>query len=271
MVFQSYALFPHLDVAENIGFGLAVRKVAKPVIRAKVAAAATLVGCGELLGRRPRELSGGERQRVALARALVRQPAILLLDEPLSNLDPQLRADMRTELRRLHRSLGTTMVHVTHDQQEALTVGDRLAVLRAGRLEQAGTPEEVYRQPVNRFVAGFVGTPRMNVLPVERSADGITAGPFTLPPRLAEGGRLDAGIRPEHVHVTATGTMADVELVEGIGDNVFAHVVAGGHSIVARTPPGVRLRIGDRVGLAAPADRWYLFDADSGRTVRHAA
>jgi sn-glycerol 3-phosphate transport system ATP-binding protein/multiple sugar transport system ATP-binding protein len=275
MVFQSYALFPHLDVSENIGFGLAVRKEPKPVIRDKVTAAAELVGCRELLGRRPHQLSGGERQRVALARALVRRPKILLLDEPLSNLDPQLRADMRAELKRLHRTVGTTMLHVTHDQHEALTIGDRVAVVRDGRLEQVGTPDDVFHRPVNRFVASFVGTPRMNLLPVARTADRLAVGPFALPTALAGGGELDAGIRPEHLQLTALGddasTMAEVELVEGIGEDVVAHLVASGHPLVARTSTHMRLRTGDRVGVRAPVDRWYLFEADTGRTVRHAA
>ena len=280
MVFQSYALFPHLDVAGNIGFGLAVRKVPKPELRRRVVEAAQLVGCGALLERRPAQLSGGERQRVALARALVRQPALLLLDEPLSNLDPQLRADMRTELRRLHASVGTTMVHVTHDQQEALTIGDRVAVVRAGALEQAGSPDDVYWRPANRFVATFVGTPRMNVFRGQRDGEGLALGPFRLPSRLGgdlEGGDdLEGGIRPEHVELAAgpgqpAAVPALVELVEGIGEDVFTHLEAGGHHLVARFPAERRVRRGDRVTIAAPPHRWYLFNATTGLTVRHAA
>ena len=164
MVFQSYALFPHMTVAENIGFGLAVREKPKREVQARVAEASRLVGVAHLLERRPYQLSGGERQRVALARAIVREPDAYLLDEPLSNLDAGARMEMRTELRRLHGTVGATMIHVTHDQVEALTLGDRVAVLDAGTLQQVGTPDEVYRRPRNRFVAGFLGVPRMNFL-----------------------------------------------------------------------------------------------------------
>ncbi|MGH2637149.1 MAG: ABC transporter ATP-binding protein, partial [Actinomycetota bacterium] len=165
MVFQSYALFPHLSVGDNIGFGLVARKTPKGEVAERVRAAAELVGCAELLARRPAELSGGERQRVALARALVRHPDVYLLDEPLSNLDAQLRVNMRAELKLLHQRVGTSMVYVTHDQVEALTLGDRLAVLRDGALQQVGTPDDVYRRPANRFVATFIGSPAMNILP----------------------------------------------------------------------------------------------------------
>jgi ABC-type sugar transport system ATPase subunit len=271
MVFQSYALFPHLNVADNIGFGMAVRKVPKATIAQRVAAVAQLMACGDLLSRRPAQLSGGERQRVALARALVRDPQILLLDEPLSNLDPQLRTDMRLELRRLHHTLGTTMVHVTHDQHEALTIGDRVAVVRHGRLEQAGSPEHIYWRPANSFVGAFVGTPRMNLFPVVRSGDAVHVGPFTFSPAFAPPGPLEAGIRPEHLRLGGRGHTLEVEFVEGIGEEVFAHFSVGAHELVVRTTADARVRAGDRVVVDAPVDRWYLFDADTGRTVRHAA
>lgn len=272
MVFQSYALFPHLDVAENIGFGLAVRKVPKRDIRQRVSEIAELVGCAHLLQRRPSQLSGGERQRVALARAMIRQPAILLLDEPLSNLDAPLRADMRVELRRLHDSVGTTMVHVTHDQVEALTIGDRVAIVRAGYLEQTGSPDDVYRRPSNRFVATFIGSPRMNVLPVVRSGESMQAGPFTLPARLAPDGDLCAGIRPDHLVLSGDGGVsAHVDMIEGVGESLIAHLVSGAHRVVAKLRADVGLRTGDRVLVAAPTERWYLFDNDNGRTVRFAS
>jgi ABC-type sugar transport system ATPase subunit len=276
MVFQSYALFPHLDVAGNVGFGLAVRRVPKAEARARIVRAAELVGCGHLLDRRPAQLSGGERQRVALARALVRQPAILLLDEPLSNLDPQLRADMRAELRRLHRTVGTTMVHVTHDQHEAVTVGDRIAVVHDGLLEQAGTPDDIYWRPANRFVATFVGSPRMNLLAARRRGGALACGPFTVP--LTEAGppitsnALEAGIRPEHLRLTGPGGVpAVIELVEGLGEDVYAHLDAAGHPLVARFPADQRVRRGERVNVVAPPERWYVFDAATGHTLRHAA
>jgi ABC-type sugar transport system ATPase subunit len=272
MVFQSYALFPHLTVAENIGFGLAVRRVPKQEIRDRVANVAELVGCAQHLLRRPAQLSGGERQRVAVARALARQPAILLLDEPLSNLDPPLRADMRTELRRLHRSVGTTMVHVTHDQYEALAIGERVAVVRDGQLEQIAAPDDIYRRPVNRFVATFVGQPRMNVLPATRAGEDIVAGPFRLPGRLVADECLDAGIRPEHLRLgDPDGVPARVELVEGIGDSVIAYLLAGAQRVVARCTTDVGVRAGDEVLVGAPPHRWILFDRRTGRTLRHAS
>jgi multiple sugar transport system ATP-binding protein len=272
MVFQSYALFPHLTVAENIGFGLSVRRVPKHEIRDRVASVAELVGCAQHLQRRPAQLSGGERQRVAVARALVRRPGILLLDEPLSNLDPPLRADMRTELRRLHHSVGTTMVHVTHDQYEALAFGDRVAVVRDGQLEQTAAPDDIYRQPVNRFVATFVGQPRMNVLPATRTGDDIVVGPFRLPGRLIADDFLDAGIRPEHLQLgDPDGVRARVELVEGLGDSVIAHLLAGAQRLVARWTTDVGVRAGDEVLIGAPPHRWILFDRRTGRTLRHAS
>jgi len=272
MVFQSYALFPHLDVAENIGFGLSVRKVPKAEIHRRVAEVAELVGCGHRLGHRPAQLSGGERQRVAVARALVRHPAILLLDEPLSNLDPQLRAELRTELRRLHDSVGTTMLHVTHDQYEALAIGDRVAVVRDGRLEQAAPPDDVYRRPATRFVATFVGHPQMNVLPAERNGATITAGPFHLPGGVVPDGELDAGIRPEHLQLgDPDGIPADVELVERAGDVVVAHLLAGAQRLVGRFGAAAGIRAGDRVVVGAPACRWFFFDRASGSTVRYAS
>lgn len=271
MVFQSAALFPHLDAAENIGFGLAVRKVPKSEIRERVAVVADLVGCTGLLHRRPDQLSGGERQRVALARAMVRRPSVLLLDEPLSNLDPQLRADVRIELRRLNDLVGTTMVHVTHDQYDGLMIGDRVAVVRHGRLEQTGSPDDVYHRPANVFVATFVGQPRMNVVPATRSAAAIEAGPFSLPDRLSTEHVLDAGIRPEDLRLgDPDGVPGIVELVEGGGDSVFAHLVAGTHRFVARIGGGASVRAGDGVLVGAPAHRWFLFDRRTGRTVRFA-
>ena len=275
MVFQSAALFPHLDVAENIGFGLAVRKVPRRERDRLVAAVAELVGVGPLLARRPVQLSGGERQRVALARALVRRPGILLLDEPLSNLDPPLRADLRVELRRLHDTVGTTMLHVTHDQQEALSLGDRVAVVRDGRLVQAGSPDDVYRRPVDRFVATFVGQPRMNVLPVTRRDGTLRAGPFPLPAALADDDAGAGGVRPEHLELVAPGAepavAAEVELLEGVGDSVLVHLVAGGHRVVGRAAAGLGLGPGARVGLQVAPARWYLFHRGDGRTLRFAS
>jgi ABC-type sugar transport system ATPase subunit len=269
MVFQSYALFPHLTVAENIGFGLRARRVPRGETRAKVESAAKTVGCGELLERRPHELSGGERQRVALARALVREPDVFLLDEPLSNLDAQLRVYMRAELKELHRRVGGTMVYVTHDQIEALTLGDRVAVLRDGELQQLGVPDEIYRQPANRFVARFIGSPAMNLFR-GRFEDGVLrAGPFVFSPAPEErrlGRReIEVGVRPEHVRVTRSrGERAQVQVLEVAGSETFLHLVAGGDSLIARVPSHRRPEAGETVRVSADLAHAYFFDAATG-------
>lgn len=253
MVFQSYALFPHLTVWENIAFGLVVREEPKKEVRVRVAEASELVGVQALLERRPYELSGGERQRVALARALVRRPDAYLLDEPLSNLDAGTRVQMRTELRRLHREVGATMVHVTHDQVEALTLGDRIAVLDAGRVRQVGTPDDVYSQPRDRFVAGFLGTPAMNFLTPE------AAQPFYPIP---EGTVL--GVRPEHIRLGENGVPARVELVELAGSDAFVHLDRG---LVSKVPAGGRPPEGGEVGIGFDRAAAHLFDEASGERV----
>jgi ABC-type sugar transport system ATPase subunit len=269
MVFQSYALFPHLNVAENIGFGLRARRVARAEARERIATAARVVGCESLLERKPHELSGGERQRVALARALVREPDVFLLDEPLSNLDAQLRVEMRAELRRLHDRLGATMVYVTHDQVEALTMGDRVAVLSEGVLQQVGEPDEVYRRPANRFVATFVGSPAMNVLPAEPDGDRLRAGPFTFerPPGLGDR-PVEIGIRPEHLALVPEGASAVVEVVEIAGNETFIHLDAQGTRLVARVGPEQRPMVGSTVALAVSIPgSVHLFDAETGVAV----
>jgi ABC-type sugar transport system ATPase subunit len=253
MVFQSYALFPHLTVRENIAFGLVVREEPKAEVRARVAEASQLVGVEALLERRPYELSGGERQRVALARALVGRPDAFLLDEPLSNLDAGTRVEMRTELRRLHRKVGATMLHVTHDQVEALTLGDRIAVMNAGRVRQVGTPEELYLRPSDRFVAAFLGTPAMNFL----AAD--AARPFLPVP---EGTVL--GVRPENVRLVPDGVPARVEIVEVAGSDAFVHVDLG---LVSKVPAPNRPTEDTQVGLAIDRAGVHLFDEASGERV----
>jgi ABC-type sugar transport system ATPase subunit len=258
MVFQSYALFPHLTVAENIGFGLRARRVPRDEVRRRVDDAAAAVSCASLLQRRPRELSGGERQRVALARALVREPVAFLLDEPLSNLDAQLRVEMRAELKRLHQRLGATMLYVTHDQVEALTLGSRVAVLGGGVLQQVGTPLDVYRRPANRFVATFVGTPAMNIW---RVVDG-RAGPFPLDVGSPDT-PLDAGIRPEHVALGGE-IPARVDVVEEAGSETVLYLLSDGHQVVARVDAETRVERGDTVGLAFRREHVHLFDVESG-------
>jgi ABC-type sugar transport system ATPase subunit len=252
MVFQSYALFPHLTAAENIGFGLLVRDVPKRVVRERVVAAAELAGCGSLLDRRPPQLSGGERQRVALARALVREPDVFLLDEPLSNLDAELRAQTRAELKLLHQRVGGTMLYVTHDQTEALTLGDRIAVLRDGRLQQVATARDIWREPANAFVARFVGAPGMNLL-----ATGSPLG-VELPPG------TQVGVRPEHVRLGSEGVAAEVILTEQIGSEAIVHLSSGAERLIARidaeaAPPG-----GARVHISARRADLHLFDASTG-------
>ena len=253
MVFQSYALFPHFDAARNIGFGLQARGVKREEVERRVREAAELVGVAELLHRKPYELSGGERQGVALARALAREPDVFLLDEPLSNLDAQLRTRTRAELKRLHAELGRTMVYVTHDQVEALTLGDRVAVLERGLVAQVGTPDEVYRRPVDRFVASFVGSPAMNFLPPETAV------------RFGLGGDGEVGVRPEHVRLGEGEVEGEVVLVEPAGSEAFVHLDAGDQRLVARVAPeelpepGSRIRAGIRPGDV------HRFDAEGRR------
>jgi ABC-type sugar transport system ATPase subunit len=251
MVFQNYALFPHLTASDNIAFGLVVRELPKREVRERVDRAARLVGVEELLERRPYQLSGGERQRVALARALVREPDLYLLDEPLSNLDAGMRVGMRTELRRLHREVGATMVHVTHDQVEALTLGDRIAIMNAGRVHQVGVPDDVYRDPHDRFVAAFLGTPRMNFL------DPAAARPFMPVPA-----GTTLGVRPEHVRLDAEGVPTRVDLVEVAGSDAFVHLVGG---LVARVPAEARPEEGAEVRVQLRRSDTLLFDDETGR------
>ena len=272
MVFQSFALFPHLTVEQNVGFGLAARRTPPAEARRRVAEVAEGLGLAGLLARRPSQLSGGERQRVALARALAGRPRVLLLDEPLSNLDAQLRADARAELWRLHAETGATMVYVTHDQAEALSLGDRVGVLRAGVLEQLGTPDEVYDRPATRFVAGFVGTPPMNLLQGEVRDGAVTAGPLRIPlppgTRVAEGAHVVAGVRPEGLRPAAGGAIeATVEVAERAGPERIWHVRAGERRLAVRPPEGAAARPGDAVRLAPDPAAVRLFDAGDGRAL----
>ena len=269
MVFQSYALFPHLSVADNIAFGLEVRDTPRAVARQRARAAAESVGCAALLDRRPGQLSGGERQRVALARALVREPDVFLLDEPLSNLDLALRTEMRTELRSLHDRLGATMVHVTHDQTEAMVLADRIAVLRDGRIEQIGTPNAIWHSPASAFVARFVGSPAMNLLP----APGALVPSGSAPPGLAAAGELQIGFRPGAVTLHSAGgtagTPAVVDRVEVVGEDAYAYLTLdGGRPVVARVPVERR----PARGAAVRADvRWadvHVFHAGTGLRYR---
>jgi multiple sugar transport system ATP-binding protein len=254
MVFQNYALFPHLDVAANIGFGLAARGMGRGEVAERVGEAARLAGCEAFLERKPFRLSGGERQRVALARALARRPDVFLLDEPLSNLDAQLRASTRAELKALHQRVGGTMLYVTHDQVEALTLGDRIAVLRAGELQQVAGPDDLYRRPANRFVAAFVGSPAMNFLPPG-------GGPF----RVGRDG-AEVGVRPEHVRIGVGALLARVEVVEPAGNETYVHLSVDGHRLVVRAAADVRPAVGSEVPVSL-ADELHFFDPETGERV----
>jgi ABC-type sugar transport system ATPase subunit len=254
MVFQSYALYPHMSVRDNLGYGLKVRGTERALVAARVAEVARALGIDELLDRRPAQLSGGQRQRVALGRAMVRQPKAFLLDEPLSNLDPALRAQARAELRRLHRRLGVTVVYVTHDQEEAMTLGGRVAVMRDGTIEQIAPPPEVYARPVSTFVARFIGSPAMNLVPAD--VVGIPA------PR----GAL-VGIRPHDVTIDSGGRLrATVDLVEPRGPDSLVHLkldspeVAPFLVVVGGTAP----RPGTEVTITLSLDHLHLFDGGSG-------
>ncbi len=257
MVFQSYALFPHLTVLANICFGLEVRDVGRSAARARAREAARAAGCDDFLDRRPGELSGGERQRVALARALAREPDAYLLDEPLSNLDAELRVQTRSELRALHDRVGGTMVHVTHDQTEALVLGDRVAVLREGKIEQVGSPDEIWSAPATVFVARFIGTPAMNVLPAEGPLR-----PAWLPARAAVDRLL--GIRPDAVILGAHGVAATVARVDVVGADAHVHMRLGNDELVARVPTGRRPRPGENLRVSVGDNDVHQFDAGTG-------
>jgi multiple sugar transport system ATP-binding protein len=279
MVFQSYALYPHMTVRENMSFGLRIRRIPKAEIDRMVQDAARILDIEALLDRRPRELSGGQRQRVAVGRAIVRKPSVFLFDEPLSNLDAKLRVQMRAEISKLQGNLRTTTVYVTHDQVEAMTMGTRIAVLRDGALQQVGTPLEVYERPANVFVAGFIGTPPMNLFGAEVAADGATlrAGGASVPvppawrdaAAKAGGRRVVVGIRPEKIAVVGDGAAgpgvvpAVVEVVELLGSEVVFHARAGGDVLIAKAEPHRAPGVGGRVSLQLALEELHLFDAES--------
>ncbi len=285
MVFQSYALYPHMSVRENLAFGLKLRKVKKEEIERRVNEAAETIQLQKLLDRKPKELSGGQRQRVALGRAIVREPAVFLMDEPLSNLDAKLRVQTRAEIARLHQRLKTTVVYVTHDQVEAMTMGSRIAVMNEGALQQVGTPQALYDTPVNRFVAGFIGSPSMNFVEVHLEGTGSDArlvGPadwsIPLPPRYRqaatphEGKTIFAGFRPEHLDIgeprpdiASFSTRADV--VEYLGNEELLHLNAANADIVAIVGSVHNVRPGDMVNLVLPLDKLHVFDGETGLTL----
>ena len=275
MVFQNYALYPHMTVAENLSFGLRMRRVPREQIRERVQWAAKLLGIEDLLTRRPRALSGGQRQRVAMGRALVRRPRLFLLDEPLSNLDARLRARVRLELKELHRRIAGTILYVTHDQVEAMTLGDRVVVMCAGRIHQDGTPEEVYRFPADTFVAGFIGSPEMNLyrggLRLQGGQWCFEGRGFSLPVTGVQGVRageeVELGLRPEDLEVIAAPGVLEgrAEMVSNIGSEKYLHLRIGEERMTARTSKEHSLRAGDSVSLTVSPDRVHMFRA--GRRV----
>jgi sn-glycerol 3-phosphate transport system ATP-binding protein len=293
MVFQNYALYPHMTVHRNLAFGLKERKTPKPEIQRRVRDVSEVLGLEELMKRRPAQLSGGQRQRVAMGRALVREPKAFLLDEPLSNLDAKLRVQMRAELKRLHQRLGITTIYVTHDQVEAMTLGDRIVVMSNGRVQQIGRPQEVYAQPANLFVAGFIGSPPMNLLR-GRIADGqVRAGDLAMPTTITLDGEVGVGLRPEDLRIMGPDGPAfefTVDVVEPLGSQVVVHGTVAGTSVEsgaeeedempllvegARAPvtavfePADEPRPGDHVRLGIAPGRAYVFDLRTGAALAH--
>jgi ABC-type sugar transport system ATPase subunit len=288
MVFQNYALYPHMTVARNIDFGLKLRGM-KPADRAAaVERVAAMLGLEDLLQRKPRELSGGQRQRVAMGRCIVRDPAVFLMDEPLSNLDAKLRNHMRVEIKQLQRSLSKTMIYVTHDQVEAMTLADRIMVLEAGHVSQMGTPDDLYARPANIFVAGFIGTPAMNFIPARRVDHGVLELPdgvrMTLPPDRADAlssdaNLFDVGIRPEHLKLVPpaereVGTAhwdSTVALCEPLGGETLLHVTLAGLRLRAKVSRAETVRENTRVHAAFDAADAYVFDSGTGKCLSRAA
>jgi multiple sugar transport system ATP-binding protein len=279
MVFQDYALYPHMRVYDNMAFALELRGMSKPDIDARVRQAAAMLHIEAYLDRKPKELSGGQRQRVAMGRAIVRNPQVFLFDEPLSNLDAKLRAQVRAEIKSLSQQLRTTMVFVTHDQIEAMTMADRIVVLQSGIVQQYDTPEVVYERPANQFVAGFIGSPTMNFLPVELhdhiaafSHDGSPA-----PLDAAARGRLRAaagkgvlGVRPEHFEVVPDGKSGipiQIKLVEPLGSDTLIHFDVAGAAAIARVDPALKPKLGERLSLLPQADKIHLFDIATGQVL----
>ncbi|WP_144171810.1 ABC transporter ATP-binding protein [Pseudomonas sp. Kh13] len=282
MVFQSYALYPHMSVYDNISFGLKLAKTEKSTLRERVMKTAQILQLDKLLQRKPKELSGGQRQRVAMGRAMAREPDILLFDEPLSNLDASLRVQMRNEIARLHDRLGSTMIYVTHDQVEAMTLADKIVVLNGGHVEQIGSPRELYERPASRFVAGFLGSPKMNFLAARLYTPGETSlvdtpvlGMISLPfdsSHLAPGALLSVGVRPEHVSLKAAGGAVGIVVtgVEYLGSETYVHLETGQEEpLICRCEVSAGWQAGDRVEMQLDIDNLHLFDIDGTVLERH--
>jgi multiple sugar transport system ATP-binding protein len=273
MVFQNYAIYPHMSVRKNIGFGLRSSKKSRSEKAARIEEVAALLDMTPLLDRKPNQLSGGQRQRVAIGRAMVRDPAVFLFDEPLSNLDAQLRTQMRLEIKKLHQRVGSTIIFVTHDQVEAMTMADRIVIMKDGYIQQVGTPSEVYHQPANTFVAGFIGAPSMNMLPGVAEPGGVrldAGGGVSLERPVTAGQKVLVGVRPEDLHPGGTGVplvSGAVSVAEPLGHETLLYVETATGDVIAkgdgRTPPGV----GTEVALSAAPHTLHLFDAKSGEVI----
>ncbi len=274
MVFQTYALYPHMTVKENMGFGLKMNRHPKAEIDKKVAEASRILKLDEYLQRKPAAMSGGQRQRVSIGRAIVRGPEVFLFDEPLSNLDAELRVEMRVEIARLHKEIGATMIYVTHDQVEAMTLADKIVVLRLGHIEQVGAPMDLYRDPDNKFVAGFIGSPAMNFMAGtvgENSVD-VPSLKSSVPTDIAaayKGKAVSVGLRPEHLVIDSNGDALRVDLTESLGGVSYAYLVSdSGERIVVEERGDERVREGQMVGLTFEPRRIYLFDAETESRIR---
>ncbi len=274
MVFQTYALYPHMTVAENMGFGLRMNGVAKAEIDQKVQEASNILKLDQYLKRKPKALSGGQRQRVAIGRAIVRGPEVFLFDEPLSNLDAELRVEMRVEIARLHQEIGATMIYVTHDQVEAMTMADKIVVLRDGRIEQVGAPMDLYRDPDNKFVAGFIGSPAMNFLECD-VVDGMVRHPaltdsIPVTESVPSGAtKVTLGIRPEHIQVDRSGDACTVDLTEALGGVSYSYLLTpNGDKLIVEEREDQRSTTGERIGLSIRPERAMLFDPESGQRLR---
>jgi len=272
MVFQNYALYPHMTVYRNLAYPLRQQRMPKNVISDRVQEVAEMLSLEELMNRRPAQLSGGQRQRVAMGRALVREPSVFLLDEPLSNLDAKLRGQTRVELQKLHRDLETTFIYVTHDQVEAMTMGDRIAIMNGGILQQVGTPGDIYDHPANLFVAGFIGTPTMNFVPAEATNGSAKASGFELKlPQAVPAGKGMLGFRPEAVtdKVVEGSPVFDmkVDVVERLGSDQFLYGQVGGDQVTARVDPRLSIAPGDRVRLGLDTRSLHFFDAQSEKAL----
>ncbi len=272
MVFQNYAIYPHMTVRKNIGFGLRSSRASKAEKEQRIEEVAGILGMTDLLNRKPSQLSGGQRQRVAIGRAMVRDPAVFLFDEPLSNLDAQLRTQMRLEIKKLHQRVGSTIIFVTHDQVEAMTMADRIVIMKDGHIQQVGTPSEVYHKPANTFVARFIGAPAMNMLPGQVNGAGVAldaGGNVAVAAALPEGRKVVVGVRPEDLFLADTTAIIEgpVQLQEPLGHETLIYVGASGTEVIAKADGRAPPQVGETVYLSANPENVHVFDAQTGEAL----